>query len=552
MDAFSDHLVTSVVLMFPSQTGKSEVFNNVTGYFIDQDPAPILFVEPTLELARAWSKDRIAPMLRDTPALNGKVKEPRTRDSGNTQLHKTFDGGHLTLCGANSAASLRARPVRIVLLDEIDGYPPSAGTEGEPCKLAEARARTFSNKKIGNASTPGIKDISRIEAKYEASDKRKYFVPCPHCGAFQVLMFKRLRWPDSKPEEAAYYCDPCGCEITDRDKPAMLRDGEWRAEKPFKGVAGFWINGLYSPWLTFAEIAVEWMEANEQKKRGNLEPLKVVINTILCETFEESGETVSDDKLFNRREAYGPKIPKAAVVLTAGADIQKDRIEVQVDAWGEGEERWNIKHHIIYGDPSQPPRDPKSNTPPNIWDELDDYLLKTYEHESGAKMAVACAAIDSNYLTDNVYKFVRPRQPRRVFAIRGSTQRDKPIVSNPTWMKHARIRLFNIGVHQGKQRVYDRLKVEQPGPGYVHFPIARTVDYFRQLTIEKLVTRYYKGHPRKEWILPSGERNEALDITVYSHAALGIIRPNLARLTAGGQSAARPRRRRGVISEGVK
>lgn len=558
MDAIVDPLTTKIVLMFPAQSGKTEVINNVIGYYIDQDPAPILLMEPTLEIARAWSKDRFAPMLRDTPALRGKVKDPRSRDSGNTQLHKIFDAGHITMCGANSPASLASRPIRIVLLDEIDRYPPSAGSEGDPVKLAEARARTFLNRKIAVASTPTTKGMSRIEAEFETSDQRKFWVPCPHCGAYQIMMFKNIKWPKGEPENAAYYCAHCSAQVLDRDKPSMLAEGEWRAEGEFKGVAGFWINGLYSPWLTFAEIAAIWAEAKRQAERGNIEPLKVAVNTVLTESFIETGDTVRDDALFARREPYGPEVPEAAVILTAGVDIQDDRIEVQVDAFGPGEERWNIDHRILWGDTSAIPHDPRQGTTSakdrTVWDDLDDWLLTAWEHESGATLPIACACVDSGHRTDEVYRFVRPRQKRRVFAVKGLSIPGRPIVARFTLQKHHGVKLFPLGVDTAKQRIYARLKVTEPGPGYMHFPMPRDEEYFRQLTSEQLMTKYYKGHPRKEWILPPGMRNEALDITVYALAALYIINPDIDRLAARlktGVDPAPPRRRR-IRSRGVE
>ena len=274
MDSINDPGVHTVVVMSSAQVGKTEILNNIVGYHIHQDPAPILCVQPTVEMGKTWSKDRLAPMLRDTPALRGRVKDARSRDAGNTTQHKQFPGGHITIAGANSAAGLASRPIRVVLLDEVDRYPPSAGSEGDPVRLATKRTTTFWNRKILLTSTPTIKGLSRIELAFESSDKRRFWVPCPHCGEFQVLA-----WSGVKFAPLGYQCAGCQGLWTDTQRWWAVARGEWRAEGESKGVAGFHLNELYSPWVTTAEMVESFLEAKKSP-----ETLKTWVKTTLGET----------------------------------------------------------------------------------------------------------------------------------------------------------------------------------------------------------------------------------------------------------------------------
>ena len=519
MDAVNDPSIHTVVVMKAAQIGWTEILNNILAYFIDQDPAPVLMIQPTLEMAAAWSKDRFAPMVRDTPALTGKVADSKARDSGNTILHKTFPGGHVTMAGANSPAGLASRPIRIVLADEVDRYPASAGAEGDPVSLAKRRMATFWNRKLLMGSTPTVKGVSRIEAAFDGSDQRRYWVPCPHCEEAQTLKWAGVKWPEGKPEEAYYVCEHCGCEITDADKPEMLRAGEWIAEGEANGIAGFHINELYSPWSTFGEIAVAFVAAKPFP-----ETLKTWINTALGEIWEEDeGEGIDDTSLFGRREDYGPEIPEAGLVLTMGVDVQADRLEAGVEAHGPGEESWVIDHRILYGDPTQP----------EVWDELDGLLKADWEHELGHRLHIAATCIDSGYLTDMVYAFCEPRLNRRVFATKGMAGAGRPIASAPKKQKTKTgktIRLVLVGTDQAKRVLAGRLQAK-PGPGYCHFHMGLDEEYFAQLTAEKRKTKFHHGHPFDVWI-KTRPRNEALDIKILNMAALKILNPKWDLLTA--------------------
>lgn len=522
MDCITDPDVEGVVLMTSAQVGKTAVLENVIGYFVSQDPSPILMLQPTLEMGQTFSKDRLAPMLRDTPILQGLVKDPRARDSGNTMLHKTFPGGHITITGANSPASLASRPIRIVLCDEVDRYPSSAGSEGDPVHLARKRTSTFWNRKLILTSTPTIKGLSRIEHAFEQSDQRRYHVPCPHCGEFQALKWAGVKWDEDKPETARYYCEHCGAGIDEADKPKMLLAGQWVAEAPFAGVAGFHINELYSPWRKWAEVAADFLEA----KHGGTEMLKAWVNTSLGETWTEQGDGIEASGLLARLEDYGREdVPILAT--TMGCDIQKDRIEVSFVGWGKGEEAWLLDHVILPGDTARP----------DVWQDLADLA---------AELKPTAMAVDSGYNSDQVYAFCARR--RFAFAIKGASGFERPLIEDARRraqrLRRAGrrgVRVEPIGVDSGKVLIYSRLRQAEPGQGYVHFPDDHAFDdeYFAQLTAEKLVVKYRFGRPSQEWV-QLRPRNEALDCLVYALAALRLANLNLdalaERKTATGEA----------------
>lgn len=510
MDAFADPAIETVVVMSSAQIGKTEILNNIIGYHIAQDPSPMLVVQPTLDMAQTWSKDRLAPMLRDTPALQGLVQDPRARDSGNTTLHKIFPGGHVTACGANSPSSLASRPVRLVLCDEVDRYPISAGSEGDPVSLARKRATTFWNRKIGLVSTPTVKGISRIEMAFEESDKRLFFVPCPHCGYEQTLKWAQVRW--TQPEDAQYTCEDCGALWTDAERVRAIRQGKWVATAETKKVAGFHISGLYSPWVPMEAAVRDFLEAKKQPAT-----LRVFVNTFLGETWEEQGEAVDDYQVAERREDFGPALEIGVLMLTAGVDVQDDRLEVEIVGWGRDEESWSLDYRTVYGDPSSPA----------VWSDLDSILAQEFEREDGKSLHVRAVCIDSGgHHTNSVYNYVRPREGKRIFAIKGVGGEGKPMVGKPSRNNIGKIKLFPIGVDSAKELLYSRLKINEPGPGYCHFPTTRSDEYFRQLTAEKLVVRYHKGFARREWV-KARPRNEALDCRVYAMAAFGILNLNI-------------------------
>jgi phage terminase large subunit GpA-like protein len=525
MDAVSDRSVRTVAIMSSAQVGKTECLLNVIGYHVDQDPAPILLLQPTLEMGEAFSKDRLAPMLRDTPALRGKVQDPRARDSGNTLLHKQFPGGHITIAGANSPSSLASRPVRIVLCDEVDRYPASAGTEGDPVSLARKRTATFWNRKIILVSTPGTKGLSRIEAEWEVSDQRRFMVPCPSCGEVQHLAWRQVRWPEGKPSEAAYICEHCGSVWDDGTRWRAIRRGEWQATAPFNGVAGFHLNEIYSPWVPLGDMARGFIESLRSP-----ETKKTWVNTSLGESHEEDSEKVDGHALAGRREEWGDTAPAGVLVITCGVDVQDDRIEVERVGWGVEEEAWSLEHRIFYGDPSSP----------EIWLELDAYLLTATVRCDGAELPVRCTAIDTGgHHTQMTYRFVQGRGNRKVYGVKGASKPGQPV-----WPKRiskvakGKVSLFIVGVDSAKDAIYKRLAIKEAGPGYCHFPAGREPQYFEQLTAEIVRTKFIRGFPTRVYTLPNGRRNEALDCRVYAYAALQHLEVRWGRVLAANRAAA--------------
>jgi phage terminase large subunit GpA-like protein len=513
MDAVNEPGVSEVVYMTSSQIGKTEILNNILGYFTHQDPSPMLMIQPTLDMAETWSKDRLAPMIRDTEVLTALFKDPKSRDSNNTLLHKKFAGGHITMAGANSPSSLASRPIRIVLLDEEDRYPSSAGAEGDPGSLAQKRSTTFWNRLLVTASTPTIEGESKIDARYQQSDMRRYYVPCPECGTFQVLSWAQVKFDKEHPESTRYECEHCKVKLQESDKIWMLSHGEWRAEAAFNGVVGFHISELYSPWVIWSDMVVSFLKAKRLP-----ETLKVWVNTSLGETWKDKTEGVDPSGLLKRKENWGRIAPEGVIVITAGVDVQDDRLEAEVIGWGLAQESWSLQYHVLHGDPAQN----------KVWEDLDTVLHQTIQSADGRTLSVSAACVDSGgHQTQRVYEYCKAREHERVFAIKGASQTGKPLVSKFSKNNKLRVKLFTIGTDTAKQMLYSRLKIHQPGPGYCHFPADYPEEYFKQLTAERIQTKFVNGHPTRVWVMPKGRRNEALDCRVYGMAALHILNPNL-------------------------
>ncbi len=544
MDAINDIDVETVVVQSSAQVGKTEFLLNMIGYHIDNDPAPIMLVQPTLDMAQAFSKDRLAPMLRDTPAIRGKVKDVRSRDSGNTLLHKVFPGGHITLAGANSPASLASRPIRIVLGDEVDRYPVSAGVEGDPVMLVSKRTNTFWNRKKIWVSTPTTKGTSRIEALYLGSSMEQWCVPCPSCGEHQPFSWAQIKFDYDKETQmctkAEHACRSCGALHPKQDW--HQEDGKWIARKPNAKTRGFHLNEFASPWKQWETIVEEFHTA----KLGGQETQKVWTNTSLGETWEEEGEQIEDEQLMKRLEGYKHGVPNQVKVLTAAVDVQDDRFEIEIVGWGAGKESWGIRYDKLYGDLKQQ----------DIWRQLDEYLSRSWSNAEGKKFVPAITCIDSGgHFTTEVYRFCKPREARRIYAIKGKGAQDGeyvPFLNGSKRTPREKTVLFNLGVDEGKAKVVSRLQVVAEGPGYCHFPIDRgyNQDYFKGLTAEIMVTRYRLGVGYKVW-KKVRDRNEPLDLRVYNTAALEILNPNLDEDRSTGPPAAVQRSKRRVISKGL-
>ncbi len=534
MDAISDPAAETVVIMSSSQIGKSESILNMVGYHIDHDPAPIMVVMPTERDAETWSKDRFSPMARDTPCLQGKIADPRSRDGNNKILHKRFPGGHLTIVGANAPSGLASRPIRLLLCDEVDRYPFSAGAEGDPVNLARKRTVTFWNRKIVLVSTPTNKGASRIEAAFEESDQRRFWVPCPACGAEQLLTWGQVRWDKAAdgnhlPETARYHCAECDAAWKDETRWSAISKGRWIADQPFAGTAGFHLNEIYSPWVRLAAMAKTFLSA----RAGGDEMMKTFINTSLGETWMESGEAPDWQRLQGLKEDWrAGTVPAGGLFLTAGADVQKDRIEVDVWAWGRGLQSWLIDHIVIEGGPGDPA----------CWQKLTDLLGRTWAHTSGTPMTIARLAIDTGYETAAVYAWARQVGFGQVAPVKGleGFNRASP-VTGPTFVdatiggKRLRrgARLWSVATSTFKAETYRLLRLDPPDArpidgatfpaGFVHLPGWVDAEWLKQLTAEQLVTvKNKRGFAKLEW-QKLRERNEALDCRVYARAAAWIL-----------------------------
>jgi len=527
MDAISDPRIEQVVLMTSAQIGKTEIINNICGYHVHQDAAPMLVVQPTLEMAKSWSQERFAPMIRDSDVLANIIGDPRSRDSGNTILHKVFRGGHISIAGANSPSGLASRPIRVVLCDEVDRYPLSAGTEGDPVELAKKRSTTFWNRKIIMVSTPTEKGASRIEKAFAESDQRYFYVPCPDCKTEQVLKWESVKWENGDPNTAHYCCFECGSIWDDAKRYNAVKNGKWIATHPSSSVAGFHLSALYSPWTSLAQGVQDFINA-----KGDPMRLKAWVNLYLGETWEEQGERIDEYDLFQRKEYYEDNVPEGVLVLCAGVDVQDDRLAYEILGVGKGEETWSIAYDEIYGDPSSA----------ELWALLDEVLGQTFVHPKRGEMTIRASCIDSGgHYTQQVYNYVKKRTGKRVFAIKGIGGEGKPIIGKPSKNNIGKINLFPVGTDTAKELIFARLKITEEGAGYCHFPIERSEEYFRMLTSEKKVTRYFKGRPRREWVKVR-QRNEALDCRVYALAALQLMGLNLDNLAKQAQNVVQSQR----------
>jgi len=533
----SNNPIQRVVMMFAAQTGKTEAGSNWLGYVIDHAPGPMLCVQPTVEMAKRLSKQRLESMITDTPCLAAKIAPARARDSGNTMFSKEFPSGIMLLTGANSATGLRSAPCRYLFADEVDAFPSDVDGEGDPVALAERRTTTFARRKILLTSTPTVKDFSRIEAEYLRSDQRRFYVPCPSCGGMQWLQWPRLKWDAKRPGDVRYQCEHCGERFEENHKPAMLAAGEWRATAPSDGrTAGFQLSGLYSPlgWCSWEQLVDDFLRA-----KSDAPALKAFVNTRLAETWEEDyAAAVSADGLMTKRLAYeSGTCPDGVVLLTCGVDVQDNRLAVSVWGWGEGETGWLIWHQELMGDPTQM----------EVWSQLDQVLVTEWATAAGNALKVSQVAVDSGgHCTHEVYRYVRDRVRQNVVAIKGSSRRNSPAVGkgskvDVSWQGRVLKRgvtLYQLGTDTIKTTLFGRLRHnEADGVGTLHFGMAADEEYFRQLTSERQALRYHRGFPIREWVKKAGDRNEALDCVVYAYAAMLLFSRRMNKATMWQQLA---------------
>lgn len=525
-----------------SQVGKTELELNIIAYIIDQDPGTILFIHPTLEEARKFSRLRIAPMIRDCKTLRAKVSDVKAKDTGNTILQKAFPGGMLLMAGSNSPAALASVPARYVLGDERDRWAVSAGTEGDPWGLAEARQATFYNKKSVEVSTPTIKGFSNIEKSYYKGTQERWCHLCPECGEYGEIIFDRIHFDFSVIKvrgkndyqingPITWACPNCGCIVSEevmRGQPA-----KWIAENPAayeSGIRSFWLNAFSSPWKPWKDIILKFL-----RERHDPELLKTIYNTLFGELWEDRGDLADEDTMLARREDYGKnadgspvEIPEGVLVLTCGVDTQDNRLEYEIVGHGHYGETWGIKKGYIMGKPDTQ----------EVWQRLDDVIDHVYrfkDSERGLRISITCVDSGGHY-TQEVYMECRKRKNKRVFAIKGKGGDGIPLVSPPSKVpikenKKITCWLYSLGVDAGKASIMSALKVQEAGPKYCHFPRGEYYgydsNYFNGLLSEKLELTQTKRGNKWAWVkLPGHNRNEALDCRNYALAGFKIIDPD--------------------------
>lgn len=515
MDALSTGSpMERVVIMKGAQTGGTEVGLNFLGYIICNAPGLAMLVMPSGDMVRRNTRTRIDPSFEAVPEIVARIVPAKSREAGNTMTHKKFIGGELVMTGANAASSLRSTPARYLILDEVDAFPKDVEGEGDPVALAVQRTVTFRGKrKILLISTPTIKGYSRIEAAYQESDQRRYFVPCQHCQNSFLIEWKTIKWAKGKPEMAYCACPECGGVHEERDKPEMLRQGEWRATAKGDGrTAGFHIPALLSPFEPWSDVAWEFEQVRADPSR-----LKTWVNTKLGESWEErAAHSVDGSALLKPADHWGEGAPAGVSVITAGIDTQDGWLAIEIVGWGRGEESWSLDWIRLDGD----------LTAPQIWADLDEILTQSIAHPLAGKLLIAAACIDSGgHYAAKVEEFTAPRHGNRVYAIKGASVSGKsswPI--KPSWSAKGKRPIYVIGVDTIKEIVFARLSKAEAGPGYCHTPITRDPAWFAEMTAEKPYTKYTKGRAIREWRKKASERNEAFDCRVYSYAALESLK----------------------------
>lgn len=563
LDRLVDPDCERITLMWAAQVGKTQLALCGQGYHIAMRPASQMMMQPSETDLLVWLNTKFQPMVDANRVLQARLARPRSREGINNSTMKSYPGGFMMFSWAGSPRTMRGRSAPIIVVDEVDGYQATA--EGHPVSLIWQRAATFGEqKKLLEISTPTVKGASYIEDAFEAGDQRRFWVPCPDCGEHQVLRWSQVSWQgredeaaEQRPETARYCCAHCGSLWDDGQRKAAIRAGEWRAAKPFRGHASYHLNEMYSTFRRLRDIVRSYLD---KKAAGDLQTF---VNVSLAETWEETGERADATGLMARMEDWGGRAddalatdegdapasgvvaPAGVLVLTAGVDMQQDRLEVEVVGWGEGEESWSVAHQVLWGDPLQG----------DVWEDLEALLESRWRHASGAWLPITATCVDTGGTggsTQAAYDWLKGRAGRRVFGIKGVGGWGRPIVSAPSRKRSGRrgrkIDLFLVGTDEAKLVVMRRLALVEPGPGYCHFPVGRDADWFRQLTAEKLVTRYVKGFPVREWH-KTEERNEALDCRVYALAALKIAAPSFkraaARLQAEREALAEAARARG-------
>lgn len=538
MNAFTEPGIHRVVVKSSSQIGKSDMMNNVIGRFAHLDPCAIMMIQPTIDMAQDYSKTRIAPMIRDTKVLNNLFYDVKSRDANNTILSKVFPGGRLIMCGANSPAGLASRPIRILLADEVDRFPDSAGTEGDPVDLAAKRMTTFWNSCMGLFSTPTNEGSSRIDEEYLAGTQEEWQHKCPNCGEYHLLRhidmtvdYKEIKTPSGKKtvivNDVKWRCPHCGFSFSEKEMKQTPQKYISRNANALKnGIRSFFVNGFTSPWMTWSRIMREWLEA-----KGDPEREKVIMNTVFGESYKQKGAFEDEQIFLRRRESYGAELPNGVLLLTAAIDTQDNRLEYEVVGWGKEEECWGIRKGIVLGAPNQA----------RTWKEIDSILDKTYHFADGKGLKVVRTFIDSGgHYTSDVYNYCQKNFHKQRFAIKGRGGPGIPLIYKIAKANNAKAPLILLGVDDGKQQIMDRLSIDSPGPLYFHFPQDEGIKelsnrgyddlYFKGIISEHKKVYKRNGVLREVWETTKNVRNEPLDLRNYNLACMKSLKPDWVKL----------------------
>ena len=538
MNAFTEPGIHRVVVKSSSQIGKSDMMNNVIGRFAHLDPCAIMMIQPTIDMAQDYSKTRIAPMIRDTKVLTNLFYDVKSRDANNTILSKVFPGGRLIMCGANSPAGLASRPIRILLADEVDRFPDSAGTEGDPVDLAAKRMTTFWNSCMGLFSTPTNEGTSRIDEEYLAGTQEEWQHKCPNCGEYHLLRhidmtvdYKEIKTPSGKKtvivNDVKWRCPHCGFSFSEKEmKQTPQKYISRNADALKNGIRSFFVNGFTSPWMTWTRIMREWLEA-----KGDPEREKVIMNTVFGESYKQKGAFEDEQIFLRRRESYGAELPNGVLLLTAAIDTQDNRLEYEVVGWGKEEECWGIRKGIVLGAPNQD----------RTWKEIDNILDKTYHFADGKGLKVVRTFIDSGgHYTSDVYNYCQKNFHKQRFAIKGRGGPGIPLIYKIAKANNAKAPLILLGVDDGKQQIMDRLSIDSPGPLYFHFPQDEGIKelsnrgyddlYFKGIISEHKKVYKRNGVLREVWETTKNVRNEPLDLRNYNLACMKSLKPDWGKL----------------------
>ena len=550
MNCMSNDDIETVTFMKCARVGYTKMLVALAGYHIEHKKRGVLIYQPTDGDAEDFSKDEIAPSIRDVSVLRDCFRgDPEKKDKFNTLQKKCFVGAVLDIKGATSPKNFRRMTKDTVIYDELDGFDHNIGDEGSATTLGDTRAMNSPFKKSIRGSTPKLKGESQTEASFKEADLRfRRWLPCPECEEHQPLEWEFMTWTNDDPSTAHYCCKHCGSIIDYSNYADMDARGVWKTDTgeyiddddnlrskdddiiDWPEHVGFHIWSAYSYYTNWQRIVSRFIKAKQASNKGDQAKLQSFVNVELAETWEVGGETADEGDLLSRREHYAAPVPQGALVLTAGVDVQGDRVEVEVIGFGRDDESWSIEYNVIHGDPAQT----------TLWDDLDQYLLTKFEHESGVMLPIAAVGIDTGgHHTKQVYSYCKPRFKRRVYAIKGVGGHGKPLIGNPSRSNSGKVHLFPVGVDTAKQLLYSRLKITEPGPGYCHFPAHYDTEYFNQLTGEKLITKYVRGRASKSWVPKSShQRVEALDCRNYGTAVLDLLNPNFELLEKRIESAA--------------